>query len=224
MAAITPRATPVRFSVSVVVPCAAAHVVHLPELIRHLNQQTDRPNEIIVAVSGLSRPPTLPTNTVPVKIVHDGTKRNAAQNRNRGTAASRSHVVVYQDADDIPHTQRIEVVRHLFMNFEIEHLMHGFIMAVNRRAPDGWTIGRYHVERDAHRHTKRADGYAFEMGLTNGNPAVLRSLALKVRWPEHRNVGEDVEFNTRACKQSRSNATLNWPLLLYRQHLSAGAM
>ena len=223
MTTIAPRTSSTHLDVSVVVPCAARHVAHLPELIRHLDQQTDQPNEIILAVSGIPKSPALPKSRVPVKIVHDVTHRNAAQNRNRGTEASRGHVTVYQDADDIPHAQRIEVVRYLFTNFEIEHLMHGFVTAVNRRTPDGWTVGRYDVQRDAARHAKAAKRYTFEMALTNGNPAVLRSLALKVRWPEHRNVGEDVEFNSRACTQSRSNATLNWPLLLYRQYLSAGA-
>ena len=223
MTAIEPRAKPIRLTVSVVVPCAAAHVVHLPELIRHLDRQTERPNEIVIALSGTPHVPTLPKSRVPVRIAHDEAWRNAAQNRNRGTAASRGHIAVYQDADDVPHAQRIEIVRHLFTRFEIEHLMHGFTMTTpDRRVPDGWTVGRYDVQRDAHRFTRRTNGYAFEMGLTNGNPAVLRSLALKVKWPENRTVGEDVDFNTRACAMSRSNGTLNWPLLLYRQYLSAG--
>ena len=222
MTAIAPRTTPIRLHVSVVVPCAATHVPHLPELIRHLNEQTDRPDEIVVAVSGVPQPPALPKDRVPIKLVHDGARRNAAQNRNRGTAASRGHVVVYQDADDVPHAQRIEVIRHLFTHFEIEHLMHGFMMTVNGHTPDGWTVGRYDVQHAARQHTKRVRRYAFEMGLTNGNPAVLRSLAMASPWPEHRSVGEDVAFNALACARSRSNATLPWGLLLYRQHLSAG--
>lgn len=212
----SPRPRPLRLTVSVVVPCAARHVPLLPTLVQKLAEQTSRPDQVVVAISGVSRSPVLPLPTA--ICIPDRVARNAAQNRNRATPHVTSDVVLYQDADDVPHPQRVELVRALFERFEIKHLMHAFATASNI----AWSDQRYNFAYASQLLTRKR-AYNYEPGLTNGNPAVATSLLrLGARWPEHLRVGEDVAFNIHACTLSDGkNASLQLPLLLYRQHLSA---
>ena len=206
-----------RLTVCVVIPCAAKHEALLPALIQRLARQTSRPDQILVAISGTSRVPELGA-TFPTRVLVDPVTRNAAQNRNRATAHVTSDIVLYQDADDLPHPQRVELVRAAFERFAIKHLMHTFA------TPPATTW-----EHDRFDHTyalgllRYKPTYDFEFGLTNGNPAVATSLLRRgARWPEHLRIGEDVAFNVQACALSGGrNAALPLPLLLYRQSLSA---
>ena len=196
-----------------VIPCAPRHVVLLEPLMTLLDCQTSKPDEVVIA----GTIPRLSARPFPIRNVPTEPRANAARNRNFGTARAVGDVVLYQDADDVPHPQRIEIVRRLFERFDVEHLMHAFMHATHPTAT--WSASRYDVET-IHR-LARYHRYSFEVGLTNGNPAVRRTLAQAVRWPESKRIGEDVAFNVSACARSRSNAVLRAPLLLYRQHLSA---
>ena len=185
------------------------------------------PDEVVIALSGTTSPPRLSMTTrFRVSIVTDPPERNAAANRNRVLALLKGTVILYQDADDVPHPQRVEIVRHLFACYEIDHLMHGFVHAhAEGGAHDAWRAGRYalqYVEQTLQSHRQ----YRHDYGFTNGNPAVSRDLLGRIRWPEERRVGEDVAFNMRAYESAGAAgrcAVLPLPLLLYRQHLSATA-
>ena len=199
--------------VSVVVPCAPRHARLLEPLMALLDRQTSRPNEVVIAGTTTR----LAARSFPIRIVATEPRANAARNRNAATSRATGDVICYQDADDVPHTQRIEIVRRLFERFDVEHLMHAFVHAAHPTT--AWSTSRYDV--GAIDRLARYHPYSFEAGLTNGNPAVRRTLAQAVRWPEGRRIGEDVAFNVAACARSRSNVVLRVPLLLYRQHLSA---
>ena len=196
-----------------VVPCAPRHVALLEPLMALLDRQTSRPDEIVVA----GAIPRLSARSFPIRVAPTEPRANAARNRNAATARATGDVVLYQDADDVPHPQRVEIVRRLFERFDVDHLMHAFVHATHPTA--SWTASRYDV--GAIHRLARYHRYAFEVGLTNGNPAVRRTITSTVRWPEDKRIGEDIAFNIAACARSRSSVVLRAPLLLYRQHLSA---
>ena len=223
MGALTRRLRPIAQRVSVVVPCSSKHVQHLPEILRELAMQTSPPDEVVVAVSGVATAPAhrAPARIPFLRILASAAPANAAQNRNRGTAASTGSVIVYQDADDLPHPQRIELLRHLFDAFDVDHVMHGF--RSGREVDPEWRSTRRSLDQLAREAVRRPD-YVFEYATTNGNPAVSSRVAHAVQWPEHLAVGEDVAFNRAACDASRACVVVPWPLLHYRQHLSAGTM
>src|SRR5574342_668927 len=110
-------------TVSVVVPCAHSHVAHLAQLVAALHAQTPKPDQIVVAVSGCEASVLPPLDA---QVLHVPDRRTAGANRNRGTAATNGDIVVYQDADDLPHPQRLEIIAELFAKYQIDHLMHLF--------------------------------------------------------------------------------------------------
>lgn len=198
----------VKMTVSVVVPCAHTHVHHLRALLANLRAQSRQPDQIVFAVSGCeaSEVPRLDG-----EIVHSREPHTAGSNRNRGLAAARGDILIYQDADDLPHPQRVEIIAFLFERYRIDHLMHLFDRSEDQR--ETFSFKRA-VRRTAYR-------TAIPPNVANGNPAVARSLLSSVRWPEYSHRGEDVEFNTSAYACTKQTAVVTLPLLTYRQHLSS---
>lgn len=197
------------FTVSVVVPCAHVHVQHLSGLLAALQAQTRRPDQIIFAVSG-GQAAELPT--LDAEVIHSPQKHTAGSNRNRGGVAARGDVVVYQDADDLPHPQRIEIVAALFEKYQIDHLMHFYNRSAER--PEEFALKKA-LKRAKYRTSSTVGG------VTNGNPAVARALLNVIRWPEHPNIGEDLEFNAEVLKHTKRTAVIDLPLLTYRQNFSS---
>ena len=195
--------------ISVVVPCAHSHVQHLPGLVAALHAQTRKPDQIVVVISGclLSALPHLDA-----EVVHSPDRQTAGRNRNRGSSASRGDVIIYQDADDLPHPQRVEIIAGLFEKYQIEHLMHFY----DRSAEQAHELA---LKKAAKRTTYRKK--ARVGGVTNGNPAIARSLFERVQWPERPVVGEDTEFNAAAYTCTKLTAVMELSLLTYRQHLSS---
>lgn len=211
------RGSPARVTVSVVVPCAASHVGLLADLVRAIETQTRPPQELVIVVSGSTPPPKLRSDRLALSLAYSPRSRNAAQNRNRGSATATGSIVVFQDADDLPHPQRFEIIASIFETFAIEHLMHTFFPETQF---EDWRRGRYALDY-ALGQLRSMNPYQRDVNVTNGNPAVSRALLQQVFWPENEWVGEDVTFNRRACAAGRS-AVLSLPLLMYRQRLSAG--
>lgn len=195
--------------ISVVVPCAASHVTRLSELLPALRSQTRVPDEVVVVVSGCAAAavPDLGNSVV----VHSVERLSAGAARNRGTEAATGSVIVYQDADDIPHPQRVEIVADLFEAYAVEHVSHFFMPTIEDRP---FSLAE----------SVASSSYTGDIvtGVTCGNVAVARDLALRVRWPEHFGAGEDQEFNRACYAASQLGAVTRLPLLAYRQQFSTG--
>ena len=202
---------------SVLVPCVAKHTGLIPELLAHLAAQSTKPDEVVIAVSGCRTPDDVRNYAVlqpfPVRIDDRHVTANASVNRNRASDLATGDVFIYQDADDLPHPQRVEILKQLFEEYDVDHVMHAFTHG-------GWMQGNYHIPSILH--TARYEtAYRFHSGITNGNPATSRAVHGSVWWDHGRNVGEDVFFNQSVyARFPGRKAVLDLPLLLYRQHLS----
>lgn len=211
-----------RLKVSVIVPCAAQHVLRLPELMEAMRRQTRLPDEVVIAVSGcaLGAIPRLDAGT-DLKIVHNAERITAGGNRNRAVVSARGDVVVFQDADDLPHLQRVEIIVALFERYEIDHLMHFFYYL--KEEPS-----RFSIEQAAACSTYRTDfmkAVPYRTGLvkcvTNGNVAVMREIAKVVQWPDRSRKGEDVDFNSAVYARTKRTAVTELPLITYRRNFSS---
>ena len=167
-----------------------------------------------------------------VRLLHSTAPCTTGQNRNRGFDAAAGDVLIYQDADDIPHPQRVEIIAGLFETYEIEHLMHGYIYAQGTRWSIGFPGGTNEsfvgtpetppssIEEAAARSAYRPEP-APSTRVTNGEIAVTHSVFGAVRWPERAGTGTDVEFNRMIYSRFKRTATTDLPLVIYRHHLSS---
>ena len=163
---------------------------------------------MIISVSGCasSEIPSLDAT-----VVHSDRPFTAGANRNRASVVATGGVLIYQDADDLPHPQRVEIIAALFENYAIDHLMHYFYHLKG-------STSHFTIKEAVAASTYRADF----MGetCTNGNVAVLRSVAQQVLWPEYSCIGEDQEFNRSVYGHTKRTVITPLPLITYRQNFS----
>ena len=212
---LQPRPSPWKAKTSVLVPCAAKHAALLPDLLKQFASQTTLPDEVVICISGMRDALLLPKQPYSVRLLTDASPAYAGKNRNRAASASSGDILIYQDADDIPHPQRIEIVKHLFSNFFVEHLLHGYTRS--RSTTPAWLAQRYtNIAANA-----RYEPYSYTHTFTNGNAITSREVFQHVRWPEDVARGQDVIYNKMVhARFPNRMVRLNLPLLTYRQHLS----
>lgn len=183
--------------------------------MKRLATQTVKPDEVIVSISGTTNAPAI-AGKLPfrVRILTDGAKAYAGKNRNRTASAATGDVLIYQDADDVSHPQRVEIVKHLFSHFFVEHLLHGYTRSA---VTPTWLAQRFVRPADRARY----EPYSYTHEFHNGNAVTTREVFRHVRWAEDVPRGQDVVYN-HAVRQRFPNrmVRLSVPLLAYRQHLS----
>jgi glycosyltransferase involved in cell wall biosynthesis len=213
--------------ISVIIPCAYMHAKHLYQLLTHIEQQTMLPDEVIISLGEAHRVQPQVIKTIenkkwafPCKLLKSNAINYVSKNRNIGCRHATGDVLVLQDADDLPHPQRIEVIKYFFENYQVDFLMHHFIMA--------------NTPKDAANFTKIPDlelisidwGTDFESmfsqhKFTNGEIAISKDLFSQMQWIESMRRQEDTEFNQRVFKTFKQLLLVEEPLLCYRIYLSA---
>lgn len=118
--------------ISLFIPTIPNHIQFLDEILStYLNKSTVIPNEIIVSVSNYRTIP--PEVLLPIIdkylnvkfILHDKIML-AGPNRQVSKDFCNGDIIVYHDSDDLPHIQRIEIIKHFFENYDILHLSHSY--------------------------------------------------------------------------------------------------
>lgn len=211
---------PKQMSLSVIVPCHSKHAKFLPKLIEAYAEGTVLPDEIVISLSGADRVSKEVIDKIknsswpfPVILLTENLPLAAGANRNRAAKIANGDILASQDADDLPHPQRIEIIKYLFENYKLEHLMHGWL-DVNAFIPD------YSLEElswfESPLFTNELGGGTY----CNGPIAMLKEVFQSVKWPENLMVGEDVTFNKEVYKKFKHTLVLKTPIYIYRHRLS----
>jgi cellulose synthase/poly-beta-1,6-N-acetylglucosamine synthase-like glycosyltransferase len=217
------RPQPLPMKVSVNIPCVAKHFEYIPLLLESCGSQTVIPDEIVISLSEVDKVSPLLLAEVEskewpfeLKIIKHQEKRSEGANRNIACAHSLGDLIICQDADDIPHPQRVEIVKWLFENYEIDHLMHLFTTQENSFAFLENDLSKVQL-CTTYREMRRV------RGTTNGNVCFAKKIFGTVKWGESFKGGEDVRFNCQVYQRFSNHVVLHEPLLLYRIDLSAYA-
>lgn len=118
--------------ISIYIPTIPEHIKYLERILSiYLNKSTVKPNEIVVSVSNYKATP--PELLIPIMsnyqnvkfILHDHIML-AGPNRQVSKDFCSGDIIIYQDSDDLPHIQRIEIIKHFFDNYDILHLNHSY--------------------------------------------------------------------------------------------------
>lgn len=121
------RDQPISHKVSVIVPCHSDHFPLLRTLLLQYQGQSVKPDEIVIALSnagavdphqlGFLKKCSWPFE---LKIIESPHQQEPAVNRNLACRASTGDLIICQDADDLPHRQRVQVIKYLFEHYEID--------------------------------------------------------------------------------------------------------
>jgi len=118
---------------SFLIPCHNKHTVFIPNIISCLSASSVKPDEVLFSISSYQENNKL--DILHEQIVALGIKtnfllhketKNAAQNRNILASNASGELLIFQDADDMFHPQRIEAVQHCFKQHDICHLAHSY--------------------------------------------------------------------------------------------------
>jgi hypothetical protein len=118
---------------SVFIPAIPNHFNNLDNVLDiYLNKSTVKPDEIIVSMSDYTKINSddiriLVTKYNTVKFFLFENVMLAGPNRQVSKNLTNCDIIIYQDADDLPHIQRVEVINHFFNNYDIQHLNHSYV-------------------------------------------------------------------------------------------------
>lgn len=216
------KTSPTPLKTSIIVPCYYKHFDYIFELLTHLQNQTILPDEVVVSLSECNKVPQETLETVLntpwpflLKVLQHEGKMSEGQNRNSACQASFGDVLICQDADDLPHPQRVEIIKYLFETYLIDHLIHQYTAIEN-------SFQNYDNDYvDVQTYYSRKYWKINVPDITNGNVALTREVFQKVKWGEKHQIGQDVQFNQRVYSLFTNKAIAELKLLLYRNQFSS---
>lgn len=208
---------------SIIIPCYYKHFQHIPTLLLCYQKQTVPPDEIVISLSECEKVDpesirSIQTGSWPflIKLLCHTSHKSAGQNRNLACAQSSGDILICQDADDLPHPQRVEIIKFFFEHFKIDHLLHRYVAS-----------GEYmptHSLDQIESLSKYSDIGSFAgWRVTNGNPSFIRDVFRQVNWPDQ-NYGEDISFNHMVYEKFQYNVVIDIPLFVYRNELSSSRL
>lgn len=215
-AEIRPRPEKAFFTTSVIIPCTHSHFFLLDELLEHLNNQEQLPDEVIISLSGISnlnpaflQELKLKPRKFNLRLLEHSSRKSAGENRNLASDIAQGDILIYQDADDLPHPQRIQMIKSVFEEYAIDHLIHLW-QGVE-------PFEQLSISRDELQQIKnKAQLFESTFRIHNGSLSILKQVYSKIHWDETWSPGEDLTYNERLIKSPAISALLTQPLIGYR--------
>lgn len=191
------------------VPCHHLHAKYLPRLCESYAEQTNPPEEIVISLSGCSlikdwecidkiKKTSWPFK---VRLILSNKRKTEPQNKNIAAKAAKGDVLICQDADDIPHPQRVEIIKYFFNTYDIVHLIHAM-----SGTDQPFSLFKNFDEIKYLHFRDLGPAYTLNFPLANGPIALLRSVFKKIQWDDnHVGIGSDLKFNRKVYKTYRNN-------------------
>lgn len=197
--AIEKRSEPLSYTTSVCIPCHALHAKYLSSLLNALAEQTVSPDEVVISLSDMSAVSFQIINLLrstqwpfSLQLLLWNEKVSEGDNRNRACSVAKGDILICQDADDLLHSQRIEIIKYFFSNYDIDYLLHSFFIK-------GWKYNEdfenKHLEIDQlgfflsqnmeHTNIQR---------IATGPISIRRDVFKQVQWSCAFMIGADVKF------------------------------
>jgi len=208
--------------ISIIIPCSYKHAEFLYPLLKMYTKQTVLPYEVIISLSEFHKAPLAAIKKIQysrwpfrLRLLLSEYKQYAGTNRNIACECATGDVFVCQDSDDIPHPQRVEIIKYFFEHYDIDHLMH--LYKFGEDLDHFPLLNRQHI--DFSYNTDFENAWKENPEIHNGCPAITRAAFEKIQWHNeaHR---EDTDFNRDAYRSFNRCMIINAPLYIYRSELS----
>lgn len=226
-------------SIAAVVPCFPPHMVFVRRLVRDLLEQESRPDEIVIAASGINKlvaggfHQSLRRlgSEVTVKMTAVSERQTPGQNRNRGASMAECDYVMFLDADDTYHKSKTSVMRTLADRFAPTLILHSYVV-MPERMPESmsWNDQMLVHNEEILRRTfgtppsRNLDMETGKNGDTNllpgrhiahGAATVRRDVFRSIRYT-NMVTGEDGRFCRDVCWNLGGVVYMDLPLIAYR--------
>lgn len=218
---------------SVIIPCVARHFFLLTGLLESYQNQTILPDEIVISISEAEK--LNPKHIAALNFCEWGFKLKIISNKgviydepNRTIAMDNSSgsLLIFSDADDIVHPQRVELAKFVFENYDVDYLLHRIGSRKELKQPldinDIMPVLRFTSLDDL------LNNYAYpkHVPITTGSPCFLRKVADKIKWHMGTTnsqwaAGGDYTYCAQVCKLFKNTVATPLPLILYRSVLSS---
>ena len=205
-------------TISVIIPCYDGHFHLLDELITAYENQTRPPDEIVVSLSSAHNVPNIELdklnakhNRIPLQIITTNQACPPGRNRNIASALARGEIFVYNDADDLPHPQRLELIEYFFETRDVMCLLHRWSF---EKHSDHYKA--QHVPSQFMRWWSKHDFYS---NLHFGAPAIRKKAWETINWPN--NFFGDPIYNELLYRKFKRTLLIDAYLYVYRnEHTS----
>jgi len=195
--------------------------------------QTVIPNEIVIIISGIEISFNTQKNlfSKKIKIISKvfPEKRFAGINRKTGAFIANGDILIFQDADDLPHNQRVEVIKKIFEKKKCFHLLHGWEDDNNNINLDIDNIKTY-LSKDVFivQRQKLLRSFLYTCSykninrIHNGAFSIDKRIINKIEWSDRRK-GQDLETNYNIINAfpEKSLVIASNKLYKYRNNLSS---
>jgi hypothetical protein len=195
---IRKRKSTTSYTASIIVPCHHSHAKHLKRLCESYSEQTCLPEEIVISLSGYKKTNQEYIDQVqntqwpfPVRFVFSEDEKTEGQNRNLAAKSASGDILIGQDADDLPHCQRVEIIKYFFNSHDIVHLIHCMV-----GVDDHFPFYENFAEIQSHHRSHFGEVFQLNLPLAGGPVAIKRSIFPRVKWEEQYGIGIDTRFNT----------------------------
>jgi Glycosyl transferase family 2 len=223
-------------SVSVIIPCTYKHFYLLPELLGALESQSMTPDEVVISLSQASlveeeKQKALLSQdySFELKMVCCDQPQYAGINRNVAAQHSSGDILITQDADDLPHPQRIEIICYVLKKTRAKHLLHQWYPSdamIEEMTPQAkstlpqWVERYDHFKKLPYISIKSFNLLSKQHYVHNGNIAILREVFNSVGWSGDKKA-QDVKYNRSVIFAFKKSIFIKAPLVIYRNELSS---
>jgi len=220
---------------AVCIPCAQGHMVLLDSCLKYIENQTHKPDLIVISISSYNGNP-ISTN-IPTTILYTDKQLYPGANRNRAAAEAVKQGATHLsfiDADDIMHPRRLECIVKAFREHpEITGFLHCFVVGPKHNndvykglieipwepitfdyMPSAFEPGEYGFDiiKFQYCYSKPRRGYGMAQ---NGHISVLADFWQENPYLETIGMGEDNHFSCSILKKNKVLAYTGDTLSLY---------
>jgi len=239
---------------SLVIPSTNNHFHYLDCILNHYKNGTVKPDEVIISISNSHTLDVSSVDNLKNKyyntfeslelLLHNRTIPEGP-NRGEGSSKARNNLIIYQDSDDVPHPQRVEIIKHFFENNNIVHLNHGYNFQTKfnninindvayKKSNDLFNLyfSNYsHLkqnQRTRHNRPRKVydslnnplpygSGFTDLFTITGGSLSILKSVLEDVSWEWEMDVSYDYDFCMDTLFYFNKSMIINSPLIWYNK-------
>jgi hypothetical protein len=216
---------------TIAIPCAWHHVRYLDAALSKIAAGTELSDEVVIVISPVEAHKDL-------RLIHTLWHKfreyfhliiefcehpmDAARARHALTGNLTGDVIIYHDADDTQHPQRVEIVKRFFDEYDIVHLCHSYKMfnegQAGRIAYDDIKVTLSdHLYKNYFVTGPKPNAFGSPFMRTHaGGLCIRREVLQKVSWHNMKTgLGEDAEYCLKVLEVFNKTILVDAPLLNY---------